>query len=213
MDQNIQSVIEKRVQLVIENLKKNNMNGYYVKSNDELMEQLNKLVKDDEIVSVGGSMTLFETGVIEYLRNRQVTFLDRYAPGLTGEDITKIYQDTFSCDSYFASTNAITEKGELYNVDGNGNRVAAMIWGPKKVVLIVGTNKIVHDIDDAIKRNRRVAAPANVARLDRKTPCLTTGYCTDCNSPEKICRAYSVITGQGNPDRMHIIFVDGNYGY
>lgn len=213
MDKNLKSVLDKRVALTIENLKKNRMNGYYVKSAEEALKIVDTLVSDGDVVSVGGSMTLFETGTIDYLRKRELTFLDRYADGLEKEDIIKIYQQTFACDAYFCSTNAITEKGELYNVDGNGNRVAAMIWGPKKVVLLVGVNKIVKDLDEAIDRNKRIAAPANVQRLSIKTPCYTTGYCTNCNSPSKICNAYSVINGQGNPDRMHVIFIDGNYGY
>lgn len=213
MDKNVAIVIEKRVKLTIENLKKNNMNGYFVNKPEEVLSIIDELVSDGEVVSVGGSRSLFETGMLDYLRNRDLKFLDRYAEGLSRDDIKKIYQDTFSCDAFFASSNAITEKGELYNVDGTGNRVAAMIWGPKKVILVVGVNKIVKDIDEAVERNRRIAAPANVQRLNRKTPCFETGYCSDCNSPDKICNAFTVINGQFDKNRMHIIFVNGNYGY
>jgi len=213
MDQNLKSVIDKRVLKTIENLKKRSMNGYFVKGINELKSQVDHIILDGESVSVGGSMTLFETGMIEHLRSRQVTFLDRYEEGLTSEDIKKIYFEAFNCDTYLASTNAITEDGELYNVDGVGNRVAAMIYGPKKVLLIVGTNKIVKDIDEAIDRNRRIAAPANCVRLNRNTPCYTTGYCTDCQSSGKICHNHTVISSQMDKDRMHIIFIDDNYGY
>ncbi len=158
-------------------------------------------------------MTLFESGVIEYLRARNVKFLDRYAENLSKEDIEQIYRESFFADGYFASTNAITEEGEIYNVDGRGNRVAAMIYGPNKVILIVGTNKIVKNIDEAVERNRRISAPANVARLNMDTPCHETGYCTNCNSPSKICNIYTVIDKQFDKDRIHVIFMDGSYGY
>lgn len=213
MDKNVQLVIEKRVHKTIENLKKRQMNGYYIKNINDLYKTINDIIPDDSVVSVGGSMTLFETGVIEYLRSRNVTFLDRYQEGLTADDIKSIYRQAFSADGYFTSTNAITEDGELYNVDGRGNRVAAMIYGPDKIIVIAGTNKIVKDIDEAIERNRTLAAPANVQRLNRNTPCHTTGYCTDCNSPDRICNAYTIIDKQFDPDRIHVLFMDGHYGY
>jgi len=213
MDNNLKQVIEKRVMRTIKNLEKRSMNGYFIKNIDELYRTINNIIPDESVVSVGGSMTLFESGVIEYLRARNVKFLDRYAENLTKENIEQIYRESFFADGYFASTNAITEEGEIYNVDGRGNRVAAMIYGPKKVILIVGTNKIVKDIDEAIERNRRVSAPANVVRLNMDTPCHETGYCTQCNSPSRICNIYTVIDRQFDKDRIHVIFMDGSYGY
>lgn len=213
MDKNLKQVIEKRVHRTIKNLEKRSMNGYFIKNIDELYRTINDIIPDGSVVSVGGSMTLFESGVIEYLRARNVKFLDRYAENLSKEDIEQIYRESFFADGYFASTNAITEEGEIYNVDGRGNRVAAMIYGPKKVILIVGTNKIVKNIDEAVERNRRISAPANVARLNMDTPCHETGYCTSCNSPSKICNIYTVIDKQFDKDRIHVIFMDGSYGY
>lgn len=213
MDSNVKSVLIKRIDMVIDSLKKNNMNGHFVESTDALFALLDDMVKDQQTVTVGGSMTLFETGTIDYLRSRNVEFWDRYAPGLNGDDIKKLYRQSFSSNFYFASTNAITEQGELYNVDGNGNRVAAMIYGPDQVILIVGANKIVKDIPAAIERNRKIAAPANVVRLNRKTPCATTGYCTDCDSPEKVCHAHSVISSQVDTNRIHVIFMLNDFGY
>jgi len=213
MDNNLKQVIEKRVMRTIKNLEKRSMNGYFIKNIDELYRTINSIIPDESVVSVGGSMTLFESGVIEYLRARNVKFLDRYAENLTKENIEQIYRESFFADGYFASTNAITEEGEIYNVDGRGNRVAAMIYGPKKVILIVGTNKIVKDIDEAIERNRRVSAPANVVRLNMDTPCHETGYCTQCNSPSRICNIYTIIDRQFDKDRIHVIFMDGSYGY
>lgn len=213
MDNNVKWVIEKRVKRTIENLEKNNMEGYYVEDEKELIEKISELIHEGDTVSVGGSMTLFETGVIDFLRCGKYNFLDRYEDGLTREDIKEVYRKSFFADAYFTSSNAITENGELYNVDGNGNRVAAMIYGPDKVIVVAGVNKIVKDLDDAIKRNREIAAPANTKRLNRKTPCKEMGYCTDCNSPERICNDYVVIKKQAEKGRIKVIFVEKELGY
>ena len=124
-----------------------------------------------------------------------------------------MYKKTFMADAYFTSTNAITENGELYNVDGNGNRVAAMLYGPDKVIVICGVNKIVKDLNEAIERNKRVAAPINAKRLNKDTPCAKVGYCMDCKSKDRICNEYTVIKRQRNKDRIHVIFMNENLGY
>ena len=150
---------------------------------------------------------------MKHLRSGRYDFLDRAKEGLSSEDIDKIYRESFFADAYFSSSNAITEDGELYNVDGNGNRVAALLFGPKKVIIVAGVNKIVKNIDEAIKRNREVAAPANAKRLNKKTPCTKVGFCMDCKSPEKICREYTIIRSQKDNDRIHVIFINENIGY
>lgn len=206
MDNNIKKIIDKRIDRTIDSLKKNNMNGYRVKK-ENLFDLINDLVPEGSQVATGGSMSLFETGVIDYLRDKY-DFLDRYEKGLSSDGIQELFIKSFGVDGYFTSTNAITEDGKLYNVDGRGNRVAAMIFGPKKVIVIAGANKIVKNIDDAINRNREIAAPANAVRLDRDTPCKIKGYCMDCNSPQRICNSFVTIERQGNPDRIHVIFVE-----
>lgn len=213
MDKNVLWLREKRINKTIEALKANNMNGYLVNSRDELIEKIKELTKEGDSVATGGSMSLFETGVIEHLRCGRYEFLDRYKEGLTADEIKNIYRAAFSSDVYFTSANAITEEGEIYNVDGNGNRVAAMLYGPDKVIIVAGFNKIVSDLEEAIERNRKIAAPTNAKRLNRKTPCSVTGSCMDCKSPEKICREYTLIRSQGNPDRIHIIFLNEDLGY
>lgn len=213
MDNNLKWVNECRINRTIEALKKNNMNGYLAKDKEEIINIIENLIDKGDVVSCGGSMSLFETGIIEYLRSGKYEFLDRYKEGLSGEDIGKIYRDSFFADAYFTSSNAITEEGELYNVDGNGNRVAAMLFGPKKVIVVVGVNKIVKDIDEAIKRNREIAAPANAKRLNKATPCAKVGHCMDCNSNERICNEYTIIKRQGNKDRIHVIFLNEELGY
>lgn len=213
MDKFAEFVVEKKVERVICNLQKNNMDGYFVQDEQELKEKLQELMNQGETVSVGGSMTLFETGIIDLLRNGKYQFLDRYKEGLTPEDVEDIYRKTFYADSYVASSNALTEDGELYNVDGTGNRVAAMLFGPKKVIVIVGTNKIVKDAHEAIRRNREISAPANAKRLNRKTPCAAVGCCMDCQSPERICNEYVLIRRQRARGRIHVIIVNESLGY
>lgn len=213
MDTNVKAVLNKRINKTIKNLKSNNMNGYYAKSPEELMDIVKGLIKKGDTVSVGGSMTLFETNIIELLRNGDYNFLDRYKENLTPEDIKELYFQSFKADAYFASSNAVTEDGYLYNVDGRGNRVAAMIYGPEKVILICGANKIVENVEQAIKRNERIAGPANTIRLNRKTPCKELGYCVECKSPERVCNDYVLIKNQMNSDRIHVIFLEDSYGY
>ncbi|MCY6371311.1 lactate utilization protein [Clostridium ganghwense] len=213
MDKNVEWVIEKKLQRTIENLEKNNMGAYFVKDENSLLEKISELINEGDTVSVGGSMSLFETGVIDMLRSGKYNFLDRYKPNLTKEDIKEIYRKSFYADAYFTSSNAVTEDGELYNVDGTGNRVAAMIYGPDKVIVVIGLNKIVKNLDEAIERNRRCAAPANAKRLDRKTPCAKLGYCVDCNSPERICNDYVLIRKQGQKGRINVIIVGKELGY
>ena len=116
-------------------------------------------------------------------------------------------------DVFVTSTNAVTEDGELYNVDGTGNRVAALNYGPDKVIVVVGVNKLVSDLDEAILRVQQITSPALTLRLKRNTPCSVTGYCTDCDSPERICNVYSIIKKQRDKNRMHVIIVNENLGY
>ena len=213
MNENIKWVNEKKIEKTINNLKKNNINGYYVKDNDELINLIKDIAKEGEVVSVGGSMSLFESKVIELLRSGRYEFLDRYKKDLTQEDIKEIYRKSFFVDTYFASANAITEDGKIFNVDGNGNRVAAILYGPDKVVLIVGVNKIVKNIEQAVARNRAISGPANAKRLNLSTPCIKTGQCMECNIEDRICCEYTVIKRQKNPKRMHVIFINDTLGF
>lgn len=213
MDKYVAWVNEMKIQNTIKALENNNMKGYLAKNKDELINIINTLTNEGDTVSCGGSMTLFESNVIDYLRSGRFNFLDRYEGNLTKEDLKNLYRKTFSSDVFFTSTNAITENGELYNVDGNGNRVAAMLYGPDKVIVVVGVNKIVKDINEAVERNKSIAAPANAKRLDTNTPCKITGYCMDCRSLDRICCEYTVIKRQRTADRIHVIFLNESFGY
>lgn len=207
------SLIDEKVKNTMENLEKNNMEAYYVEDEKELITKVSQLVKENETVAFGGSMTLFETGVIDYLRSGKFELLDRYKDGLNADEIKEIFRKSFFADSYFVSSNAITENGELYNVDGNGNRVAAMLFGPDKVIVIASVKKIVKDVDEAIKRNREISAPLNAKRLNKKTPCAKVGHCMDCSSQERLCNEYTLIKRQGKKGRIKVIFVNKEIGY
>lgn len=213
MDQNLRQITHSKVHRVISNLERNNMKGHFVESIDQLKKLLSELIPSGSSIAVGGSMTLFETGIIDWIRDNDYIFYDRYATGLNSDDLKAIHRKAFSADAYLCSVNAITECGELYNVDGNGNRVAAMIYGPDKVITVVGLNKIVKDLPAAINRNREISAPANNVRLNTGTPCTHTGTCTDCKTPSRICCAYTTIGFQRTPDRIHVVFIDDVYGY
>ena len=212
MDSNTKWMDEVKINRTLESLRKNNMESFLINTHEELIGKIEELVDVDSKVSFGGSSTLFETKVMEHLRSGRYELLDRYKEGLTQKEIKKIFRESFFCDAYFTSTNAITEEGELYNVDGNGNRVAAMLYGPDKVIVIAGVNKIVKDINEAIYRVENFAAPANAKRLDKKTPCTVTGKCMNCSSPERICREYTVIR-KPVPNRIFVLLLNEEYGY
>jgi len=213
MDKHLQSVTMKRIERTMENLRKNRMQAWYVDSREGVVPLLETLIKEGDTVACGGSVTLFETGVIDHLRSGRYIFYDRYAEGLTPEQLTDVHRKAFTANAYLTSTNAITEEGELFNVDGKGNRVAAMIYGPDNVIVIASRNKIVTDLYEAFSRVRQLAAPANAVRLSRKTPCVETGKCQDCKSKDRICSSFVVSRFQLVPDRIKVIIVGEELGY
>ncbi|MBQ4165760.1 MAG: lactate utilization protein, partial [Oscillospiraceae bacterium] len=169
--------MQTNIEKTMKALERNHMKPFYVESREELYSVVRELIKDDKLITAGGSMSMKESGVTELLLNEyKGIFLDR-SEGKTPDKVEDILRKAFVSDTFFASTNALTEDGELYNVDGKGNRVSAMIYGPKQVVLIVGINKIVKDMDEAVRRVETIAAPKNTVRLDCNTPCAKTGEC------------------------------------
>ena len=210
------------IERTMEALRKNNMQAYYVEKKDNVAELVKTLISKGDTVTHGGSVTLGECNIPALLSNGDYNYLDRNAEGLTREVILAIYEKTFSADVFFTSANAITENGLLYNVDGNSNRVAAILYGPKSVIVIAGYNKIVPDINAAMVRLKTVAAPQNTKRLQCKTPCAVTGKCMaadnpmlaeGCKSPERICCNYVVTAQQRHKDRIKVIIVGESLGY
>ena len=194
------------------NLKKRNIEMFYLEKKEELPDLIKTFVKENETVSYGGSVTLKETGVLDFFRRGNYVLLDRDAYE-TREEKDEIYRKTFNADHYFLSASAVTMDGEIVNVDGNGNRIAAMIFGPKKVFVIIGMNKITADIKEAEERIKLYAGPMDAKVLSKQTPCTITGECADCNSPDRICNKYLVYRREMNPDRMKVILINDNLGY
>ncbi len=213
MDKNKYEALRLRMERTAEALNKNGFSATCVDNKEEAIDLVEEMLTDGATVSVGGSMTLFELGIPELLSSGRFNYLDRYAPGLTTEGRREIFLKSFDSDFYFCSTNAVTESGELYNVDGNGNRVAAMLYGPQNVVVIAGWNKIVKDIPAAEERVREHAAPANCIRLGRNTPCTKTGRCMDCRSDERICADRVIMSKQVVKGRVKVILVAEELGY
>lgn len=209
---------------VAENLAKNNMEAFVVETKDEILPLLNNLLPDGASVGVGGSVTLNEIGVIPFLREGNYEFFDRYAEGLSRPEAVEVMRQALLADAFITSSNAVTEKGELYNVDGNGNRVAALCFGPKKVIVIVGANKIVKDLKAAEERVKKIAAPKNCTRLGLETPCYKMGECVSmkiqnremcdgCAIDGRICSTYVLSGFQRNKDRIKVILCKENLGY
>ncbi len=205
--------MEERIQRTMSALERNNMKAYYAESRDELFDIVRGLVKNDKLITAGGSVTLEESGVKQMLMTEfKGVYLDR-SDGKTPEEVEDILHKAFVSNTFFASSNAVTEDGELYNVDGRGNRVSAMIYGPTQVVLIVGVNKIVRDMEEAVCRVEQVAAPKNTRRLNSGTPCEITGSCAHCRSRGRICCSYVRMAQQRVKDRIKVIIVNESLGY
>lgn len=205
--------MDERIQKTMDNLRLNRMKPYYAENRDELYGIIRDLIKDDKLITAGGSMTLKDSGVTDLLMKEfGDVYLDR-SKGKNPDEVGEIFRKAFVSDTFFASSNAITENGELYNVDGNGNRVSAMIFGPKQVIIVAGVNKIVKDLDEAVKRVEKTAAPKNTVRLDCETPCKKTGECMHCHTPARICCSYVTLAYQRVPDRIKVILVNEDLGY
>lgn len=216
-DKNTLSVDLKLLNRTKAALEKNNMNAFVANDCAEAISIVKSLLKKGATVGLGGSMSVFESGCAELLKSGDYNFLDRSI----AEDVTKLYRETFFADFYLCSSNAVTQNGELYNVDGNGNRVACICYGPEKVIMIVGKNKIVPTVKDAVMRVKQIAAPANCARLSRETYCLEKGkcmgaekgICDGCLSPQRICSSYVISGYQHIKGRINVILVNENLGY
>lgn len=204
----MKEIIEKTIKA----LELNRMKGYFAESREELFAIVDSLIKDDKLITSGGSMTMKQCGLTAYLNEKYGSVYlnrDKAAP----EEIPDVYRKAFVSDTFFSSTNAVTTNGELYNVDGNGNRVSAMIFGPKQVIVVCGTNKIVNSLDEAVKRVEETAAPLNTVRLNKNTPCAVTGKCAHCRSTDRICCSYVTLGQQKEKDRIKVIFLDESLGY
>lgn len=214
-----------QLQKVAQALQKNNMAVYGCETAAQVADTVRGLLKAGQSIGVGGSETLKQTGVLQLIREPQYRFYDRFAPGLTREQVVAVMKQSLTADVFISSVNAVTEQGELFNVDGNGNRVAPIIFGPDSVILVVGANKIVPDIPAAVQRLKTVAAPLNAKRLNCQTPCQKTGECVSlsafenagmcagCNVDDRICCSYTVLARQRVKNRIKVVLCEETLGF
>ena len=196
-------------QKVIKGLESRNMSGYYATTKKDALAQALALIPEGSSVTMGGAMSAHEIGLVDALKKGNYSFIDRDEY----EDKRAAMLAAYDADVFLASANAITEDGIMVNIDGNSNRVSAIAQGPRKVVFIVGMNKVCSDPDAAMKRARNVAAPINAQRFGLNTPCCKTGACMDCKSPDTICCQFLITRFSRHRDRIHVILVNGNLGF
>ena len=191
---------------VIEGLKSRNMTGYYAKDKEEALKIALSIIPESSTVTMGGALSATEIGLVDALKKGNYNFIDRNEIA----DKRAAMLAAYDADVFLASANAMTEDGILVNIDGNANRVSAIAQGPKKVVFIVGMNKVCDDVDGALKRARNVAAPINAQRFGLSTPCAKTGSCMNCKSPDTICCQFLITRFSKHEGRIHVILVNDN---
>ena len=198
---------------MIKNFKKRNIEAFYCEDSASAVALAMELMKDGGTVGKGGTETISEVGLLDAVKTAEhLTFIDREV-AKTPEEKKQIYFQTLQCDYFLMSSNAITVDGELINIDGNGNRVACLIYGPEKVIVIAGMNKVVDTLDDAMHRARTIAAPLNQQRFLQPNPCTVTGSCSDCKCETSICNQI-VITRNCRPaGRIKFILVGEELGF
>lgn len=209
MDTNIMKRNRLLAQKVIDGLKSRNMTGYYAETRVDALNIALSLIPEGSSATMGGCMSAQEIGLVDALKDGNYSFIDRDKM----EDKRAAYLAAYDADIFLASCNAITEDGILVNIDGNSNRVSCIAYGPKKVIFIVGMNKVCSDVDGALKRARNVAATTNAQRFGLSTPCSKTGSCMNCKSPDTICCQFLITRFSRHTDRMHIILVNDILGF
>ena len=208
MNENMVMRNEKLAQVVIKGLQSRNMSGYYAASREDAVKQALELIGEGSTVTMGGCQSAHDIGLIKALEDGNYNYIDRAK--LSPRDGLMAAYDS---DVFLSSANAITSDGIMVNIDGNSNRVSCIAQGPRKVVFIVGMNKVCSDLDEAMKRARNVAAPANAQRFDVKTPCKETGKCFDCKSPDTICCQFLITRYSRHEGRIHVVLVNDTLGF
>jgi len=196
----------------MKNLEKNNMNALFVKTKEEALAKILESIPENTTIGFGGSKTLKQIGVRAALEKRNNKLLD-WGNAKSGKEIAEIRKQSLFADVYLSSSNAVTQDGKLVNMDGTGNRVAAITFGPGKVIIVAGKNKIVENEAEAVERIRNIAAPATAKHFGKKTPCAITGKCMDCTSKDRICCVKVVHSWQRNSGRITVILVGEDLGY
>jgi L-lactate utilization protein LutB len=209
MNENTFKRNEMLAQKLIKGLKSRRMNGYYAANKEEALAKALELIPEGSTINMGGCMSAREIGLFDALKAGNYNFVDRDE----AQDRRAAMLAAFDADVYLASANAITEDGIMVNIDGAANRIAALAFGPRKLVFIVGMNKVCPDVDSAIKRARNVAAPINAQRFGLSTPCSKTGACADCKSADSICCQMLITRFAMDENRVHVVLVNDNLGF
>lgn len=224
MEANRKKQMEMIAKKTIENLNRNHLNAVYVQTKEEAFKLVTSMIKEGSVVASGGSVTLNECGIIDWVRTN-CDYIDRYAKGLSEEEKDQVIARTSICDYYLSGANAITEHGEIYQVDGNSNRVSALAFGPKKVIMVASMNKVVPNLREAVTRVKHIASPSNCIRLTPGSYCEHKGYCIqegfsedhlmcekDCGD-NSICSNTLIMARQRYKERVYVVLVGENLGY
>lgn len=200
-----------RIDTVLQKLSQHEFEAVFFQKVEDAVDWVDQRIPDQALVGVGGSVTVRNSGLLERLQKRQITILDHWLPGQTPAEQKEIFEKGLQADAYLCSANAITEDGYILNVDGRGNRVAAHCYGPKHLYILAGTNKIVPNIEAALKRAEQ-AAVQNCRAKGFKTPCVETGVCCDCDAPDRSCRAYLLLRRPTRAVPVTIVLIDQELG-
>ncbi len=214
MEQEYQSWLWRKLgEECVKNLKKHGFDAHYVSGRGEARDLLLTMISGYDSFGFGGSDTTRSLGLVEALRDRGKTVYDHWEKGLTKEQDLEIRLLQGRCDCFLCSANALSATGEIVNVDGVGNRINATTFGPKKVCIVAGMNKVTPDLNGALRRVREVAGPMRARSLGMATPCAETGFCTDCNSPQRICRATLILHRKPMLTDITVILINESLGF
>lgn len=210
-----QIIYEKKCATAIKALSERNIRGEFHKTKEAAIESICGMIPAGSVVGMGGSVTIVESGLIDALRKLDIELLDRYAEGVTCERVYEMRVKGLTSDVFIASANAVTADGKIVNMDGYGNRVSAVIFGPEKVILMAGANKVVKDVQEGVDRIRNVAAPMNSVRFKVDTPCARGGFCDEknCRPPNRICGQLTVIESSPVEGRITVVFAGEELGF
>jgi len=197
----------------LKNLRKHGFDSYFFETADEANKFILEMVSGYETFGLGGSDTIREIGILEQLKSKGKTFYNHWIEGLSNDQILDIRLQQGRCDCFLCSANALSVTGEIVNVDGIGNRTSAMTFGPKRVLIIAGMNKVTPDLESALKRVQEIAAPMRAKSLGMETPCAETGICSDCDAPQRICRVTTILHRKPMLTDISVILVNQKLGY
>ena len=209
------TIYARKAETVIKALARRNMDAQYHDTKEEAVAAVCRMIPKGSTVGLGGSTTVVESGLVDALRELDINLLDRYRDGVTSQQQYDMRIQGLTSHVFIASSNAVTMDGRLVNEDGLGNRVASMIFGPEKVILLVGGNKIVRHVDEAVSRIKNICAPFNSIRFNVDTPCSRLGFCDEenCTPPKRICSQIAIIESNAIAGRMNIVFAGEDLGF